>query len=83
MISTIAVGADGSETASKAVDITVDMARRFGARVVLMSVYGDRPGAGSSGKFDEGEFSWNPQPRFGKSWQAPSRDSSSTRASTA
>jgi nucleotide-binding universal stress UspA family protein len=60
MISTIAVGTDGSETASKAVDMAVEMARRFGARVVLMSVYGDQPAAGSSGKFDERELSWNP-----------------------
>ena len=58
MISTIAVGTDGSETASKAVDMAVELARRFDARVVLMSVYGGQ--AGSSGKFDEREFSWNP-----------------------
>ena len=60
MISTIAVGTDGSETASKAVDIAVELARRFDARVVLMSVYGGQPAAGSSGKFDERELSWNP-----------------------
>jgi nucleotide-binding universal stress UspA family protein len=60
MISTIAVGTDGSETAIKAVDMAVEMARRFDARVVLMSVYGDSPVAGSSGKFDERELSWNP-----------------------
>ena len=59
MISTIAVGTDGSETASKAVDVAVEMARRFDARVVLMSVYGGQP-AGSSDKVDEREFSWNP-----------------------
>jgi nucleotide-binding universal stress UspA family protein len=58
MISTIAVGMDGSETASKAIDMAVEMARRFDARVVLMSVYGDQPAAGSSG--DERELSWNP-----------------------
>jgi nucleotide-binding universal stress UspA family protein len=40
--------------------MAVEMARRFDARVVLMSVYGDRPAAGSSGKFDERELSWNP-----------------------
>lgn len=59
MISTIAVGTDGSETASKAVDVAAEMARRFDAKVVLMSVYGDQP-AKSSGKFDERELSWNP-----------------------
>ena len=59
MISTIAVGTDGSETASKAVDMAVELARRFDARVVLMSVYGGQP-AGSSGQLDERELSWNP-----------------------
>jgi nucleotide-binding universal stress UspA family protein len=58
MISTIAVATDGSETASKAVDMAVEMARRVDARVVLMSVYGGQPG--SSGKVDERDFSWNP-----------------------
>ncbi len=59
MISTIAVGTDGSETASKAVDVAVEIARRFDARVVLMSVYGGQP-TRSSGKSDERELSWNP-----------------------
>lgn len=59
MISTIAVGTDGSETASKAVDVAVEIARRFDARVVLMSVYGAQP-TRSSGKSDERELSWNP-----------------------
>jgi nucleotide-binding universal stress UspA family protein len=58
MISTIAVGTDGSQTANKAVDMAVEMARRLDARLVLMSVFGDRPAA--SGKVDEGEFSWSP-----------------------
>jgi nucleotide-binding universal stress UspA family protein len=59
MISTIAVGTDGSATASKAVDIAVEMARRFDARLVLASAYRD-PAAGSSGKVDERELGWNP-----------------------
>ena len=58
MISTIAVGTDGSETASKAVDMAVEMARRLDAKVVLMSVYGDQPTA--TGKSDERELSWSP-----------------------
>jgi nucleotide-binding universal stress UspA family protein len=33
MIFTIAVGADGSETASRAVEVAADMARRYDARV--------------------------------------------------
>jgi len=63
MISTIAVGTDGSATANTAVDMAVEMARRFDARVVLVSAYRD-PAAGSSGKFDEAEFAWNPAARL-------------------
>jgi nucleotide-binding universal stress UspA family protein len=39
MIQTIAVGTDGSETASKAVDFALDMAEKFGAKVVVASSY--------------------------------------------
>jgi nucleotide-binding universal stress UspA family protein len=39
MLRTIAVGTDGSETASKAVDFAIDMARRYDARLVLISSY--------------------------------------------
>ncbi len=59
MISTIAVGTDGTETAAKAVDVAVEMARRFDSKVVLMSVYGD-PAARPSATVDEHEFAWNP-----------------------
>jgi nucleotide-binding universal stress UspA family protein len=62
MISTIAVGTDGSATASKAVEMAAEMARRFDARLVLVSAYRD-PAAGSSGKVDELEFAWNPAAR--------------------
>jgi nucleotide-binding universal stress UspA family protein len=63
VISTIAVATDGSETAAKAVDMAAEMARRFGAKVVLVSVYGGSAG-GSSGKVDEREFAWNPAARL-------------------
>ena len=39
MIQTIAVGTDGSETAGKAVDFALDMAKRYGAKVVVASSY--------------------------------------------
>jgi nucleotide-binding universal stress UspA family protein len=39
MIQTIAVGTDGSGTASKAVEFALDMAEKFGARVVVASSY--------------------------------------------
>ncbi len=39
MLSTIAVGTDGSETADKAVDFAIDMAERYGSRLVIASSY--------------------------------------------
>ena len=39
MIKTIAVGTDGSETASTAVDFALDLAEKFGAHVVVASSY--------------------------------------------
>lgn len=39
MISTIAVGTDGSATASKAVQMAGDLARRFDAKLVLLSAF--------------------------------------------
>src|ERR687887_97180 len=39
MIETIAVGTDGSETASKAVDFALDLAEKYGSHVVIASSY--------------------------------------------
>jgi nucleotide-binding universal stress UspA family protein len=39
MISTVAVGTDGSATASRAVEVAADMARRYGARLALLSAF--------------------------------------------
>ncbi len=39
MIERIAVGTDGSETASRAVDFALDLAEKFGAEVVVASSY--------------------------------------------
>jgi nucleotide-binding universal stress UspA family protein len=63
MISTIAVGTDGSETASKAVEVGAELARRFDAKVVLLSAY-DEPLAGSTGNVDEREWARNPAARL-------------------
>jgi nucleotide-binding universal stress UspA family protein len=41
MLSTVAVGTDGSRTASEAVGVAVDLARRFGAKLVLLSAFQD------------------------------------------
>jgi nucleotide-binding universal stress UspA family protein len=47
MISTIAVGTDGSDTAAKAVDFACELAQRYDARLVLLSAYAARRGDGS------------------------------------
>ena len=39
MVTTVAVGTDGSETAAQAVRMAAEIARRFEARVVLLGVY--------------------------------------------
>jgi nucleotide-binding universal stress UspA family protein len=39
MVDVIAVGTDGSETARRAVDFAIDMAERYGAKLVLASAY--------------------------------------------
>lgn len=56
MIATVAVGTDGSETADEAVKEAAEVARRFGAKLVLLSAFKDasnRP----SGKRDI-ELQW-------------------------
>jgi nucleotide-binding universal stress UspA family protein len=37
MVSTIAIGVDGSDTAARALDMGVEIARRFDAKIVLLS----------------------------------------------
>jgi nucleotide-binding universal stress UspA family protein len=49
MISTVAVGTDGSATANQAVSEAAEIARRFGAKLVLLSAYH------SSGRSAEGQ----------------------------
>ncbi|HEX8977584.1 MAG TPA: universal stress protein [Solirubrobacteraceae bacterium] len=39
MVNTVAVGTDGSETAAKAVEFAIDLATRYGARLVAISCY--------------------------------------------
>jgi nucleotide-binding universal stress UspA family protein len=60
MLSTVAVGTDGSATASKAVDAAADVAERFGAKLVLLSAFEgtDRPTDGGSGA-DERQWAFN------------------------
>jgi nucleotide-binding universal stress UspA family protein len=39
MLNTIAVGTDGSDTAAKAVEFAIDMAEKYGARLVVTSSF--------------------------------------------
>ena len=39
MLNTVAVGTDGSSTAAKAVDFAIDLAEKYGARLVVISSY--------------------------------------------
>ena len=43
MVGTIAVGTDGSDTAAKAVDFAIDMAEKYGAKLVVISSYSPVP----------------------------------------
>ena len=43
MVETLAVGTDGSETAAKAVDFAIDMAERYGSKLVVISSYAPVP----------------------------------------
>jgi nucleotide-binding universal stress UspA family protein len=47
MIATVAVGTDGSETASRAVDAAVELAERYGAKLVVLSAFDGRAGSAS------------------------------------
>jgi nucleotide-binding universal stress UspA family protein len=47
MIKTVAVGTDGSDTAARAVSEALELAERFGARLVVLSAFDGRPGASS------------------------------------
>ena len=53
MLNTLAVGTDGSETAAKAVDFAIDLARRYEARLVVISSY--RPVSESRLKHEQKE----------------------------
>ena len=64
MLSTIAVGTDGSATAAEAVKVAADMARRFDSKLVLISAV---PGPGlvedDRGGAEEIQWAFNPAAR--------------------
>lgn len=57
MISTVAVGTDGSETASEAVRQAAEFARRFDAKLVLLSAFKDEPPPTGT---DEAQWAYSP-----------------------
>jgi nucleotide-binding universal stress UspA family protein len=58
VISTVAVGTDGTETAAEAVRQAAEFARRFDAKLVLISAFKDGPPPATSG--DEAQWAHNP-----------------------
>ena len=57
MVSTVAVGTDGSETASEAVKQAAEFARRFDAKLVLLSAFKSDPPPPDT---DETQWSYHP-----------------------
>jgi nucleotide-binding universal stress UspA family protein len=57
VISTVAVGTDGSTTASEAVNYAADLARRLDANLVLLSAFRDSKSA-SAGANEDIELQW-------------------------
>jgi nucleotide-binding universal stress UspA family protein len=60
VISTVAVGTDGSETASEAVKQAAEFARRFDAKLVLLSAFRGGPPPPDA---DEANWAYNPASR--------------------
>jgi nucleotide-binding universal stress UspA family protein len=63
MITTVAVGTDGSGTATAALEMAADVARRFDAKLVLLSAF-DSNRASRSPTDPEGEWSYSPASRL-------------------
>jgi nucleotide-binding universal stress UspA family protein len=58
VISTVAVGTDGSETASEAVQQAAEFARRFDAKLVLLSAFTDGAPPADA---DEAQWAYSPK----------------------
>jgi nucleotide-binding universal stress UspA family protein len=66
MLSVVAVGTDGSATASKAVEAAAEIARRFGAKLVLLSAAqrSRDPAAGLAESSEESQWASNKSARL-------------------
>ncbi len=58
MLSTVAVGTDGSATASKAVEAAAEIARRFDAKLVLLSAFQGAGGPPRGAQSGSAEVQW-------------------------
>ena len=58
MLSTVAVGTDGSATASEAVEAAAEIARRFDARLVILSAFQDATDPFAASGQASGELQW-------------------------
>ena len=63
MFATVAAGTDGSPTAAEAVAAAAEIARRFDARVVLLSAYRES-GEAATDPADESDWAFNPVARL-------------------
>ena len=63
MISTVAVGTDGSATADQAVKQAAEIARRFDAKLVLLSAFRDSRAGVDEGEDIERQWAWNSSAR--------------------
>jgi nucleotide-binding universal stress UspA family protein len=76
IISTVAVGTDGSATADEAVEAAAEIAGRFEAKLVLLSAFrgsGKSP-AGASGSSEEVQWSFSSAARLRESLERTEQD---------
>jgi nucleotide-binding universal stress UspA family protein len=64
MVTKVAVGTDGSGTAAKAVEAATDLARSFGAEVILLGVYEENAGASAGADDPERQWAFSPSARL-------------------
>jgi len=64
MISTVAVGTDGSQTADRAVDEAAEVAKRFDARLVLLGAFSDSASKKGAAQHVELQWTWRPYARL-------------------
>jgi nucleotide-binding universal stress UspA family protein len=62
VISLIAIGVDGTERASRAIDMGVEIARPLGARIVLLSALEDSSATSEGRQVDTVEEDWKSNP---------------------